>query len=279
MSDLRRALDFMTWVENRCATRIEPWRWGEVVFNDDFPRVYDFNFLRIDGVPDDFDFTELMDQAFRLHTAAGHKHRKVVVEDEAMGRSLQTRFGSGGWDAAELLVMIYRGAGSAGPQGKRGAGSAGPQGKRGNQMSPPADDRVRELSLSELRELRSASFASGPIAHDPEAFRQLLDKDAVYLEAGNARYIAALVEGRAVCSADLYSDGATAQIEAVLTLEPFRKRGLATAVVKAAVATALAEGHDFVFLIADAGDWPKDMYARMGFQPVGICWDFTKSPG
>ncbi|MGH2828842.1 MAG: GNAT family N-acetyltransferase, partial [Actinomycetota bacterium] len=164
-----------------------------------------------------------------------------------------------------------RGAGSAGPQGERGAGSAGPQGERGGEA-------VRELSLSELRDLRSAAFASGPIASDPEAMRQLLDKDAVYLEAGNGRFIAAIVDGRPVCSADLYSDGATAQIEAVLTLEPYRKRGLATAVVNAAVATALEEEHDLVFLIADAGDWPKDMYARMGFQPVGICWEFTKSP-
>ena len=267
MDDLRRALNFMTWVENRCSTRIEPWRWGEAVFNDDFPRVYDFNFLRIDGVPDDFDFTELMDEAFQLHTAAGHKHRKVVIEDEAMGRSLQTRFGSGGWDAAALLVMVYR-----------GAGSAGPQDRRGGEPPPPHGAVVRELSLSELRELRAAAFASGPIARDPEAMRQLLDKDAVYLEAGNGRFIAAIVDGRPVCSADLYSDGSTAQIEAVLTLEPYRRRGLATAVVNAALATALGEGHDFVFLIADADDWPKDMYARMGFQPAGMCWDFTKSP-
>jgi GNAT superfamily N-acetyltransferase len=267
MSDLRRALDFMTWVENRCSTRIEPWRWGKAVFNDDFPRVYDFNFLRIEGVPDDFDFTELMDQAFRLHTAAGHKHRKVVVEDEGMGRSLQTRFGSGGWDAAELLVMIYR-----------GAGSAGPQGKRGGQAPSPGAEAVREISLPELREVRAASFAAGPVGRDPESMRQLLDKDAVYVSAANGRFVGALVDGRPVCSADLYSDGATAQIESVLTLEPYRKRGLATAVVDTALAMALDEGHDLVFLIADAGDWPKDMYARMGFQPVGICWDFTKSP-
>ena len=82
-----------------------------------------------------------------------------------------------------------------------------------------------------------------------------------------------------MCSADLYSDGSTAQIESVLTLEPYRKRGLATAVVNAAVATALAEGHDFVFLIADQEDWPKEMYARLGFEPLGVFWDFTKTPG
>ena len=256
MSDLSRALEFMEWVENGCATRVEPWRWGETVFNDDFPRVYDFNFLRIDGVPNDFDFDELMDEADRVHTAAGHKHRKVVIGDEILGRSLQLQFQSQGWEPAALLVMVYRG-----------------------EAPPAAGEDVHEISLRELRELRAAAFASGPIGRDPEAMRQLLDKDTVYLEAGNGRFIAALVDGRAVCSADLYSDGSTAQIEAVLTLEPYRKRGLATAVVNAAVATALAEGHEFVFLIADQEDWPKEMYARLGFEPLGVCWDFTKTPG
>ena len=256
MSDLSRALDFMEWVENRCSTRVEPWRWGEAVFNDDFPRVFDFNFLRLDGVPNDFDFDELMDEADRLHAAAGHKHRKVVIGDEILGRALQLQFQSQGWEPAALLVMVYRG-----------------------EAPPPAGKGLREISLRELREVRAAAFASGPIGRDPEAMRQLLDKDAVYLEAGNGRFIAALVDGRAVCSADLYSDGSTAQIEAVLTLEPYRKRGLATAVVNAAVATARAEGHDFVFLIADQEDWPKEMYARLGFEPLGVCWDFTKTPG
>lgn len=256
MSDLSRALEFMAWVENRCSTRIEAWRWGEAVFNDDFPKVFDFNFLRIEGVPTDLDFEELIDEAERLHATAGHGHCKIVIDDEILGRALQLRFQSEGWEPAALLVMVYRG-----------------------EAPPPAGEVVRDISLSELREVRAAAFASGPIGRDPEAMRQLLDKDAVYLEAGNGRFIAALVDGRAVCSADLYSNGSTAQIEAVLTLEPYRKQGLATAVVNAAVATALAEGHDFVFLIADEEDWPKEMYARMGFEPLGVCWDFTKTPG
>ena len=256
MSDLTRALEFMAWVENRCSTRVAVWRWGEAVFNDDFPKVFDFNFLRVDGVPEDLDFEKLIDEAERLHSDAGHGHRKIVIDDEILGRALQLRFQSQGWEPAALLVMVYR----------------------GGEAPPPSGEAVREISLSELREVRAAAFGAGPIGRDPEAMRQLLDKDAVYLEAGNGRFIAALVDGRAVCSADLYSDGSTAQIEAVLTLEPYRKRGLATAVVNAAVATALAERHDFVFLIADEEDWPKEMYARLGFEPIGVFWDFTKTP-
>ena len=56
---------------------------------------------------------------------------------------------------------------------------------------------------------------------------------------------------------ELYSDGVTAQIEAVITLEQHRNKGLARAVVMAALDDALAEGHDLVFLVADDDDWPQ----------------------
>ena len=178
MPDLSRALEFMAWVENRCSTRVDVWRWGEAVFNDDFPKVFDFNFLRVDGVPEDLDFEKLIDEAERLHSDAGHGHRKIVIDDEILGRALQLRFQSRGWEPAALLVMVYRG-----------------------EAPPPGGEGVREISLRELREVRAAAFAAGPIGRDPEAMRQLLDKDAVYLEAGNGRFIAALVDGRPAGSA------------------------------------------------------------------------------
>ncbi len=52
------------------------------------------------------------------------------------------------------------------------------------------------------------------------------------------------------------------------TLEPFRGRGLSRAVVSAALEAAAP--HDFVFLVADADDWPQDFYRRLGFDQVGI---------
>ena len=106
----------------------------------------------------------------------------------------------------------------------------------------------------------------------------MVDKDALLARAGGARFFGAVVDGQTVCSADLYSDGATAQIESVLTLESFRKRGLGRAVVAEAIRAALNSGHDFVFLLADDEDWPKELYARMGFEPLGWCYDFLKAP-
>jgi predicted GNAT family acetyltransferase len=66
-----------------------------------------------------------------------------------------------------------------------------------------------------------------------------------------------------------------AQIEDVNTLEPFRGRGLARQVVSFAAREALAGGADLVWLIADDNDWPKELYAKLGFRPVGTFWQFT----
>ena len=33
-----------------------------------------------------------------------------------------------------------------------------------------------------------------------------------------------------------------------------------------------------IFLIADDADWPKELYAKLGFDPIGRFWQFTKPP-
>lgn len=256
MDDLQRALDFLSWFENSCAEGVDSWRWGVTLFNREFPKVYMLNFLRVEQTPADLTFDELVSEADALHGRAGHDHRDIVIEDERLGAALAPKFRKSGWEVSTLLVMVYRG---------------------GRDLSATGPD-VRELTPDELRAMRAHSLAVGPSAKDPETVRQLIGKDALLARAGGARFFGALVDGQTACSADLYSDGRTAQIESVLTLDRYRGRGLGRAVVLEAVRAALDSGHDFVFLLADDEDWPKQLYARMGFEPLGRCYDFLKAP-
>jgi GNAT superfamily N-acetyltransferase len=66
-----------------------------------------------------------------------------------------------------------------------------------------------------------------------------------------------------------------ALIDNVGTLQAQRRRGLARAVVTAAIEHARAEGCDPIVIPADADDWPKDLYARIGFVPLGVQVSFT----
>jgi ribosomal protein S18 acetylase RimI-like enzyme len=92
------------------------------------------------------------------------------------------------------------------------------------------------------------------------------------------RFFAVKVEGEVVSYSDLYQTRADAQVEDVGTLPEHRGRGYATAVVLAAIAAARADGAEFVFLVADLDDWPKELYRKLGFDELGY---FVKlvSPG
>ena len=39
-----------------------------------------------------------------------------------------------------------------------------------------------------------------------------------------------------------------------------------------------AAGHDLTFLIADRDDWPKQLYAKLGFDEIGRIWEFIRPP-
>ena len=62
------------------------------------------------------------------------------------------------------------------------------------------------------------------------------------------------------------------------TLKAHRNKGLSRAAVGAALDAALAGDHELVFIVADEDDWPKELYAKLGFDPVGMAYDFTLVP-
>jgi GNAT superfamily N-acetyltransferase len=59
-------------------------------------------------------------------------------------------------------------------------------------------------------------------------------------------------------------------VEDLFTLASFRHRGAATALIAAAVDDVRARGAIDVLIGADPNDAPKDMYRRMGFQPIHV---------
>ena len=72
----------------------------------------------------------------------------------------------------------------------------------------------------------------------------------------------------------LYSDGTTAEVENVYTAPEERGRGFARALVSRAVQLGVDGGHELTFIVADDFDWPKRLYARLGFEPAGRTWSF-----
>jgi GNAT superfamily N-acetyltransferase len=139
----------------------------------------------------------------------------------------------------------------------------------------PVDTSIAdEVTLEELMPAWTEGWRSDPDVLSEDVVRQLVESRRRLGEVVETRFFAARVEGEVASYCELYSDGSTAQIENVLTLERFRKRGLARATVSRAREEALA-GHDFIFLVANRDDWPKELYAKLGFDEVGRIWEFV----
>jgi GNAT superfamily N-acetyltransferase len=254
-TDLERALAFGEVLRTRCAERIVPFRFGRAYFNDSHPRVWYLNGLVVEGKKD-VDPGELAAEAELLHTDAGQTHRRCDVLDEAVGARLEQFFRRIGWRIEQELVMAHRGGGD-----------------RAQDTSI-----VEEVTGEDLLPLRREIDRAEPWATDEEIVDEILDANRLWQSAGNARYFAVRVGGAPVAAADLYSEGRVAQVETVATLPAYRDRGYASAVVLRAVEEARTDGHDLVFIDADAGDWPKDLYARLGFEEIGRTWSFLRTP-
>lgn len=253
-SELDRALDFEETLSARLAERVVPFRAGRAFFNDSYPHVWDLNVLQVDDT--DTSAGDLAAEAERLHAEAGHLHRRVAVRGESAGASLAPGFQELGWKAELLVLMAYRGD----PEPRR------------------KTTDVVEVETEAVLPFREEIARGEPWATSEDVVRMVVDSRRLGAAVGGARHFAVRASGELASAADLYADGATAQVEDVATAQAHRNRGYASAVVLRAVDEALAGGNDLVFLVADDEDWPKELYARIGFEPLGRTWSFLKTP-
>ena len=251
MTDAARCVAFLRDHAFRVTHTGPAGRFGTALLYEELPRVWSLNYLLVERDLDAATAEALAAEADELLGGAGLRHRKVEVLDEAAGERLAGEFQELGWHVERDLVQPHR---------------------------RPAD---REVDISFIEEVDTESLAPvwaeamrKDFGSDDDVIRQLTEHKQV-LAGDGARFFAARVDGVIASYCDLYSDGRTAQIEAVQTLERFRNKGLARGVVTGALAASEAEGHDLTFLLADQADWPKQLYEKLGFDVVGSVYEFT----
>jgi ribosomal protein S18 acetylase RimI-like enzyme len=240
----QRAIAFTRALDERAAEQVVPFRWGRALINRRLKRVHDLNYLIVDRV-DGADVESLAAEADRIQGEAGIAHRRVNVDNQAAADRFAPAFVAAGYKPERFVVMVRR-----------------------RPPDRPVDTSgVREIDWMQLRPARERELRQQPWA-SPGLVVQILAKHELTASRINTRYFGALADGDVVSSCELRTEGGAAQIETVETLEPFRRRGLSRAVVSAALEAASA--YRFVFLVADANDWPQEFYRRLGFDQVGI---------
>lgn len=238
----------------RCATQVEETRYGAAFLHEGFPLRYDSNLVRVGRPPSDADAVDLAADADRVLGAAGLAYRQVVVDDDADGRRLSASFLDLGWSAERLVCMAQL-----------------------RDPEPRRSPHVREVDFGRARHLIERLMRERPGAEDGEVRRQLAEFRLVLETQAGARFFVMEADGEPASVCEAYGIDGVTQIEDVNTLERHRGRGLASAVVLAAAEAARDRGSDVVFLDADDADWPKELYARLGFDAVSHFWSFVRT--
>jgi GNAT superfamily N-acetyltransferase len=225
---------------------------GEAFFHRRLARAYVLNTLYVDAEVDPDQLVAALDDLY-----GDFLHRRAVVRDDAEGARLAPHLRPRGWLVEHDVYMALR---------------------RPRDREATAGLAV-EVDAPRHRLAEAAGIREEPYGHDEEVVQQLVAmRGAVGAAVPSTRFFVGRADDVDAAVTTLYSDGTVAQVEDVATLRAYRRRGLARATVSAAIDAAVETGHDFVFIVADDDDWPKDLYGRLGFDPIGHTWAFTR-PG
>ena len=248
-----RLLDFELALDRRSNEEVAEHGWGIAFLSPALPLAWDANWALIERAG----MTAEEVVAAAEESLAPYAHRAVAIRDEAEGERLASEFAAlTGWEVERNLYMLLRDDAPIDPGGARETPLAG------------CEELRREL-------IRGEFPADMP---DLEATAdQLLEMGRRTGEAGGDRWFVAPREDPAAACC-LLSAGEIGQVEDVGTLATARGRGLAKAVITAAIAASREAGHRHTFIVADADDWPRLLYGKLGFEPCGVLHVFRRPP-
>jgi ribosomal protein S18 acetylase RimI-like enzyme len=242
--DVARAFAFMR-RGDIAGSRTEPVPMGTAVFDERLPTRWDSNYILVERETTADALAGALERLGR---------RQALVPDDELGARLSPAMAERGFRVDRHVVMVHR---------------------RPPDRSPDLA-RVREVDHATLRALRTRLILTQPWG-SPETAEVLLAAKPLIAERLTARFFAVYEGDEVVSYTDLYQDEPEAQIEDVATAPEHCNRGHASAVVLRALEEARAAGGEFVFLVADEQDWPKEWYGKLGFEVAGRYYKFVSA--
>jgi GNAT superfamily N-acetyltransferase len=254
MDDLARAFDMERRFFERLSTDRVPSAYGTAYLDTEYRDRFVSNFLCADADLRGVGAAVLMGEADRILEGAGYPHRTVLIRSNEHGARLAPAFEDQGYRVERSVHMLLQ---------------------REPDRAPTVE--VQELPFADVRPLILETYRRQE--HLPrDVCERFADQHRKYERVLGARFFAGGIDGELAGVCELWMDGSDALVENVDTLEGYRNRGVARSVVLRAIGEARAAGAARVFIAADDDDWPKDLYARLGFDRLGRSWLCIKRP-
>jgi GNAT superfamily N-acetyltransferase len=246
VESLARVFAFLHLNLAQTADEFTPIEAGCVICSPSLPAVWSINQVRV-ALPLGFEtLVELADQ-----TLEGCRYLQIVIENQGTGPALEEAFRAASWEVDREVLMIL---------------SAAPDRDADTSI-------VIDAGEDEVVELMKRWYAEDEL--DRAALAQLAEFSRREARACGDRLLGVRSsDGHLVAISKLRGDGRIAQVEDVYTVPEARGRGFGRALVTRAVELASDAGHELIFIIADDNDWPKELYGRIGFRPIGRVWQF-----
>jgi GNAT superfamily N-acetyltransferase len=227
---------------------------GWVARTPSLPAVWDLNHV---GLTEPVELADLEAVLEREQGALPFRH--LVVQHEPTGQRLERELPARGWKFERNVLMVLR------REPDRGLDTSA----------------VVEADLGDaLGLMRRWTGESEALRQDPEAHRQVLETSRRVWQRRGARRLGVVGRDGALAGITvLFSDGEVAQVEDVYVVPEERGRGFGRVLVTRATQMAVEGEHEPVFIVADDRGWPKQLYAKIGFEPVTRTWDFHLGPG
>jgi RimJ/RimL family protein N-acetyltransferase/predicted GNAT family acetyltransferase len=245
---VERIRSFRRDLQRRAAERVVETAHGVAYLADSTPEVYDHNYLSVEEPA--VSASALAADADAV--LADRLHRRVIAEQGTPG--LAEEFAGMRYTLSSHLVLAHV--------------------REPDQLVDTS--AIREVTLEDILPARTEAILRESWGSDDIAV-QLNEAKRHVVAAVRTRFFAAIAAGDVAGWCELRVRDEVAQIEDVEVLAEHRGQGLGRAVVQ----HALTEGHrsaEVVFLEALADDWPRELYAKLGFLSVDRRDVYTRLP-
>ena len=255
-SSLDRAIAFLRAAARRQAQQVIDLPHGFAVLDARFPHSYDHNKLVLTAPVSP---AEALATADELLGGAGLAHRLITAEGTTGAACADELVATGSQQSVDV-IMAHTGAAP----------------------DRPADPeiRVEALDVAALHEPGRRDWRERLPTAGEDVIEQLVARRVTRLgAAATVEFLAVRDDtGRIVSRADLYLDppSGLAQIEDVQTDQAHTRRGYARAIMAEGLRRAQTARCDLVLVVADAYDWPRQLYTRLGYEGIGDAHTFVR---